>query len=392
MPSPHQQVCFGSTTQSNDPGFDVEHNQLLPPFQWNPDVDWGSVDAHLHRYGFAVVDRAVVPSLSMKIRHHIEHLYAKHQDLFHANHTILTKRDGSTAYLRKHQIDELDLHELSQRRCEPNGDGYVAQGCLSYLHSLAEDSHLLDTFGCDKALLKAQLNHGDGACFPMHVDSSPQLDSRVVTAILYLNDIEGRVERCPRTRDGDEGIADGDGVANIGKTREGGALRLYPFPYEPLDVSPALGRLVLFSSTNTVHRVLPAHFRRVCITLWLTRHADGQTLHEPDASAAPVAVDEPDSNRLWQFLFHRQYRHHIVRLVYADEWAKSILESHPDTVEREFAIAQFWKEHEILVRVFGAYLPRLMKHFPVPLPQHDCDTIRSLDVDGFDMDALRWID
>ena len=37
-------------------------------------------------------------------------------------------------------------------------------------------------------MLKAQLNAGDGACFPMHFDSDRAIDGRAITAILYLNE------------------------------------------------------------------------------------------------------------------------------------------------------------------------------------------------------------
>ena len=39
-----------------------------------------------------------------------------------------------------------------------------------------------------RVTMKVQVNGGDGGCFPIHFDSDPRLDGRLVTAILYLND------------------------------------------------------------------------------------------------------------------------------------------------------------------------------------------------------------
>lgn len=62
----------------------------------------------------------------------------------------------------------------------------------------------------------------------MHCDSDVSLDSRLVTAILYLN--------------------------HNWSASDGGQLRLYPFPYAHIDVEPVADRLVLFSSRYLVHR------------------------------------------------------------------------------------------------------------------------------------------
>ena len=69
---------------------------------------------------------------------------------------------------------------------------------------------------------------GDGACFPIHVDSEESVDGRRLTAILYLN---------PGWRPAD-----------------GGHLRLYPPFAPPVDVEPRHDRLVLFLSNRMLHR------------------------------------------------------------------------------------------------------------------------------------------
>lgn len=69
---------------------------------------------------------------------------------------------------------------------------------------------------------------GDGACFPIHVDSEESIDGRRLTAILYLNP-----EWAPA---------------------HGGQLRLYPPGAQPVDVAPLNDRLVIFESHRLLHR------------------------------------------------------------------------------------------------------------------------------------------
>lgn len=69
---------------------------------------------------------------------------------------------------------------------------------------------------------------GDESCFPLHYDSDETVDNRRITAILYLN---------PDWEQGD-----------------GGELKLYPWPREPVTVEPLHNRLLLFSTCRMLHR------------------------------------------------------------------------------------------------------------------------------------------
>ena len=69
---------------------------------------------------------------------------------------------------------------------------------------------------------------GDGACFPIHVDSEESIDGRRLTAVLYLN--PGWEES------------------------RGGQLRLYPVGMDPVDIAPLHDRLVVFESHRLLHR------------------------------------------------------------------------------------------------------------------------------------------
>ena len=48
-------------------------------------------------------------------------------------------------------------------------------------------------------------------------------------------------------------------------------------------------------------------------------------------------------------------RKHVCRLVYAEEWARSIEESHPEGQERDEVVQQHWHEVELIKRALSAY-------------------------------------
>jgi len=92
---------------------------------------------------------------------------------------------------------------------------------------------------------KVQVNLGRGGAFPFHFDvPAAQESSRHVTAILYLN---------PEWQSPD-----------------GGEIEALPFPFTDVAVEPLDGRLVVFSSLGTMHRVRPfaGISPRVCVNLW----------------------------------------------------------------------------------------------------------------------------
>ena len=81
----------------------------------------------------------------------------------------------------------------------------------------------------DSQSIKAQRN--TGGCFPVHTDSDAGVDGRAVTALVYLNPVWA--------------------------PRDGGQLRLYPWPMPPVDVAPLNDRMVLFASKTLLHRCAP---------------------------------------------------------------------------------------------------------------------------------------
>lgn len=205
-----------------------------------------------------------------------------------------------------------------------------------FLHPLLKDviipTNLPTSRGTDvepydknwRTTIKLQGSDGGGACFPMHFDTASGVDSRVVTAIYYLNE-----------------------EWTVG---DGGELSLFPFPYPPpLPLSPITDRLVLFSSRHMLHRVLPSHVPRCCLTFWLY---DGVELNgkpgrpfKPLTSAPEISDPPLDECVSLSLLLHPKLRSHYARLVYADQWAASMRESHAPSPKLEVALER--NAHEI---------------------------------------------
>ena len=55
------------------------------------------------------------------------------------------------------------------------------------------------------------------------------------------------------------------------------------------------------------------------------------------------------------FLMQPHIRKHVQKLVYAEEWATSIAESHPDGPGRDAVIQKHWDEVEIIRRALAPY-------------------------------------
>lgn len=141
--------------------------------------------------------------------------------------------------------------------------------------------------------------YAHGAAYAPHLDN-PAADARARpdderrrrewTVILYLNEPEwpperGGLLRChPRAP---------PGAASRGAER----------PAPPVDVAPAGGRLVVFSSEAVLHEVLPVAARgveRYALTLWSVRraqHQPGPPPAHPALSAATAATRAADDER-----------------------------------------------------------------------------------------------
>lgn len=278
-----------------------------------------SVWLQLEKQGYAVVEGFVGRNACEQLRSAIDRLKG---DRLVPNATHFVAGDGSRELLVKSQIFETETHVK----------GIVEQApCLSVLHNdttLQERINRgMPALGLQSRSIKLQYNAGKGGCFPMHFDSEETVDGRVLTAILYLN------EEWTQSY--------------------GGQLRLYPFPEEPLDIEPTAGTLVLFSSRNMLHRVLPSSRERYCMTIWFSEAMHGKQNHK---HLLPTLKEESD---LMPVLENFEFRRLLAKAVYAQEWADSLVESHPDNEGRRLALEKHWKDVNIIKFVFRHILPRL---------------------------------
>lgn len=284
-------------------------SEIIGPWVWD----------QLEKQGYAVVESFLKRDACKQLRSAIDQLRC---DRLVPNATHFVAVDGSRELLVKSQIFETETHVKGILEQAP---------CLSLLHNDASLRERLNqgmpTLNLQSHSVKLQYNAGKGGCFPMHFDSEPTVDARVLTAILYLNE-----EWVPSN---------------------GGQLRLYPFPNDPIDVEPTIGKLVLFSSRNMLHRVLPSSRERYCITLWLSEAAHGQR------NGKPRHPSLKEGSALNPVLENLEFRRLLAKAVYAQEWADSLVESHPDNEGRQLALQKHWKDVNIIKYVFRHILPRL---------------------------------
>lgn len=97
----------------------------------------------------------------------------------------------------------------------------------------------LEEFECHFAL------YPPGAFYRTHLDCFRDDDSRIVTAVVYLN---------PDWQPAD-----------------GGCMRMHLPDQPPLDVAPQAGTLLVFMSAELPHEVLPTHRDRLSLTGWFRR-------------------------------------------------------------------------------------------------------------------------
>ncbi len=200
-----------------------------------------------------------------------------------------------------------------------------------------------------------------GGCFPLHTDHDAAAAAaqatathradphRLLSAVLYLN---------PDWTPSD-----------------GGEVVLYPFPSalppypysnstsqqlkqalrtSGIPIAPLLGRVVLFSSLHSIHRVLPTapHFHRFCLTLWFsgTRRSP-----QPLAALSPPPLATATDSQVLQYLLHPLHRTALCKLLYAEEWADSLQQSHAPSAQRQAVIDKHWADVQLIARFFREY-------------------------------------
>jgi Rps23 Pro-64 3,4-dihydroxylase Tpa1-like proline 4-hydroxylase len=277
--------------------------------------------------GFCVVRDAFPPRYLLRLRDEMRDLHAAGQLYPNSTHILTpgaqqqTQQQTQTLLLEKHHVLETELAD--------SRDADTTR--TPFLRDLYDERVVFDPL--QRALpawlslvghmCKLQFSQGQGACFPMHFDSYGH-DGKCVTAVLYLNE---------HWRDGD-----------------GGEIVLYPFPKPRVVLQPRFGELVLFSSQQMLHRVLPSAASRFALTTWV--YCDGQASASPDNSRARAAfykTEDASGNSEFTAMMAKvlrsPFRRHLARLEYDDEWRRSLLESHRHT--QQFKQYMETQQHEM---------------------------------------------
>jgi Rps23 Pro-64 3,4-dihydroxylase Tpa1-like proline 4-hydroxylase len=281
----------------------------------------------LLRVGYVVLDHAVSAHTARAIRAEVGQL-AQGKMLFR-NSTRLV-RLGRVQEIEKIGVWEQEMSDDKVQRCVP----HLHQYCMNseVMHQLNHGAK--GKFDLVRQDVKVQVNVGNGACFPMHADSDGTVDDRKITAIVYLNE------------EWEEG--------------DGGELRLYPFPFQPVDIRPIFGRMVIFSSVNMLHRVLPSVKPRYCFTMWLSGSIAAEN------SANPGCVDSSHTGELERVLLSRpDLRLLLAKVIYAREWADSITESHLASEALQGALDQHWKDIGTISQALFEYIPFVSQNYPI---------------------------
>ncbi|KAG6972440.1 hypothetical protein JG688_00003992 [Phytophthora aleatoria] len=285
----------------------------------------------LLRDGYYVVRDAFPVEYLRRLRDEMKLLHTSDQLYPNSTHILLNNVDNGsksttkTLLLEKHDIfeTELALDAIRDQSTVPFlRDFFEQQVVFGPLH-LA----LPDWLGLAGHMVKVQHNAGRGACFPMHFDTYGD-DGKCVTAVLYLNE--------------------------EWKQGDGGEIVLYPFPNSRVVVQPRFGELVLFSSQQMLHRVMPANKPRYALTTWMYHSppphakAESAAYYQNVVSEQTSDVDNAAFRGMVTKVLRSPFRRHLVKLAYKDAWAQSLHESHLQTEAFDHYMATHQKELQVI--------------------------------------------
>jgi hypothetical protein len=314
---------------------------------------------HLLKYGYSIIDNAFPLQNIGDYLEEIRSLRSANILIPNSTHFV-NPRNGQLQLLPKSNIFEMEIDYPGIDQITPNLAQLQANKTL--INCIKSLSDKFSDLAYQK--IKIQVNTGSAACFPLHFDSYTNTDTRQLTAIFYLNE-------------------------NY-KVEHGGALILYPFPFQPITIQPKYNRMVLFASPTMLHRVLPSHNIRYTATIWFYSNSNRQmkAVEKPlfdEAVYSTLAGQSQQLDYLLKYLFHPYNRGHLCKLFYNKEWHQSIQQSHLFSAEtlqsqaphysvpqikefqREYeaavnaALQQHDREIVIIAQVYEKVLARLLK-------------------------------
>lgn len=270
----------------------------------------------LREKGFTVLDDALGAESCQEIRNEVLGVKEKGLMFKNASHFV---EDQNVSVLEKEQIWEQELEDERIRSVCPAFE-QIYHGTGNLLQELSERFDDAK-WNFKQGAIKLQVNSGNGGCFPMHTDSDGIVDQRVISAIFYLN--------------------------KNWNIKHGGELRLYPFPYQVVDIEPVEDRLVLFSSSRMLHRVMPSFaMHRTCFTMWFSG-----IKNEPDNDLEDTKLNLSEASP-HDRLLNSKLRNLIAKIIYAREWADSIEQSHSDSAARNMALQKHWKDVAVISQAY----------------------------------------
>jgi Rps23 Pro-64 3,4-dihydroxylase Tpa1-like proline 4-hydroxylase len=270
------------------------HNQKSLLFQLRESlIRSKNLNSELLSQGYCVIDNIFENSILQEIQDEIVMLDECCK--LESSPNSLQGKDGEELILTKPGIYEWSLVLRSERVA---GEGTMEM--VPRIQSLWENrDELVSTLqsSCEVLSTITALDQvkvaiiRQGGAFAVHTDTLPTT-GRTLSITIYLND-------------------------DYRQEEHGGELRVLPFPYESVDVAPLMGRMVLFSSCNLFHRVLPSRLdRRFCLSLMFYGSNPGFPC-PPPVPGLPAQV----SARLLS------ERRALTPLVFEEEFKRSIAEA-----------------------------------------------------------------
>ena len=334
-------------------------------------IDVADIGERLQRDGYRVWREAVDASYIAELRRDVELLFDQ-QMMETSRNNLAVERNAAGKVTRGHLLGKRGVHELDivyeGRVAMPTGA--IALDLCPAVRRFVDEigprlaAQLTAAFptlrlsGLDT--VKVQLNEGDaapsggdagdaGRCFPMHYDTSSSFSRRAVTMLIYLND-------------------------EWSKDVDGGELRIYPFPFAHVDVSPKAGTAALFAATETLHRVMPSKRRRLCLSVWFASEGapgedSAKDLLFPALSSVRAAIDAADVEEetraalapLLPFLRTRLGRRMVAKVHHRVAYRTSFLDAFGDNPKVREALAVDARETDAAEERLGDTMVRLLR-------------------------------
>lgn len=294
--------------------------------------------------GYCVLPGAFPVDYARRIREEIAQLHEQKQLYANATHVLFPgAAPDEPTLLSKHHVLETELVLSEIRDRVPTMREFFEQKVV--FQSLQQA--LPEWLAMAGYMIKVQFNEGQGGCFPLHFDTYGD-DGKCITAVLYLNE------------DWQQG--------------DGGEVVLYPFPgsQRKVVVPPRAGDMVLFSSQQMLHRVMPSNVPRYCLTTWIyhaptpehrayraAHYTQQQMERAHSAVASPSSPNADAFDLMMQKVVASTFRRHLMKLLYQDEWALSLEQSHQQTP----AFRQYMATHEHEVSVIRQATDKMLSNF-----------------------------